>query len=248
MFERGGDAGDATIVRPGTPQERLLAARRVLERAEATTRGVADEDRFLPIPDALASVVPFGGLRRGSAAQVVGSTALLLALTGSACRDGGWCAFVGLPDLGLAAAAEAGLRLDRMVVVPRVGVDAPAVLGAAVDGFDVVVVGNVPHLVERDRRLLSSRLRSRGAVLLSTAPWPGAELVISVTTSRWVGIGEGVGSLCGRELVVQIRGRGAAAGNPAQVRLRSPDGVLLAPATTSTGPVETLPGLERRAG
>ncbi len=248
MFERGRGAGAATIARSGTPQERLLAARRVLERAEATTRGVADEDRFFPVPDALAPVVPFGGLRRGSAAQVVGSTALLLALAGSACRDGGWCAFVGLPDLGLAAAAEAGLRLDRMVVVPKVGADAPAVLGAAVDGFDFVVVGEVSHLVERDRRLLSSRLRSRGAVLLSTGPWPGAELVLSVTASRWAGIGKGAGSLRDRELVVQVRGRGAAAGRSAQIRLRSPGGVLLAPAAPSAGPAEALTGLERRAG
>lgn len=266
----------APEVEPASPEQRLLAAKRALARAEAATgmrtaltpirsmqgsssvprhpRGepaagprAAVSDRYLPVPDALIPLIPFGGLRRGSVARVEGSASLLLGLAAAACRDGAWCVVLGLPDLGLAAAAEIGLPLDRVALVPKPGADTPAVLAAAIDGFDVVVVGNVPHLVDRDRRQLSSRLRHREAVLLSTQPWPGAELVLSVTESRWTGVGEGDGSLRGRELGVRVGGRGAVAGRVVQGRLRSPDGVHLVP---ETGPASessmTVVGL--RAG
>jgi hypothetical protein len=186
-------------------------------------------DRFLPVPDALAPLIPFGGLRRGSVTRVEGSASLLLGIAAAACREGAWCAVLGLPDLGLAAAAEIGLPLDRMALVPESGASTLAVLAAAVDGFDVIVVGNLPHLVDRDRRTLSSRLRHREAVLLSTEPWPGAELVLSVTESRWTGVGQGHGALRGRDLSVRVSGRGAAAGRVVRARLRSPDGVHLVP-------------------
>lgn len=214
----------------------------------------AGDDRFLRVPDALAPLVPSGGLRRGSVVQVGGSASLLLSLTAEACRDGAWCAVVGMPDLGLAAAAEIGLPLDRTALVPRPGAAAAAVLGAALDGFDIVVAGPVPQLTDRDRRQLSSRLRHRSAVLLSTHPWPGAELVLSVTRTRWGGIGQGSGSLRERELVVEVDGRGAAAGVGVYGRLRSPDGFRLVQVpdavepVSGRGPSSGSPDRVRRAG
>lgn len=201
---------------------------------EAASVPAAMRERFLPVPDALVPIVPFGGVRRGSAVRVEGSASLLLGLAAAACREGAWCAVVGMPDLGLAAAVELGLPLDRVALVPKPGADVPAVLAAAVDGFDVIVLGEVPHLVERDRRQIASRLRHREAVLLTAGPWPGAEVVLSVTESRWVGVGQGHGSLRGRELVVRVGGRGAG-GLGVQSRLRSPDGVRLLPAFGATG-------------
>lgn len=228
--------------------ERLRVAHRALATAEAAAGlrvalpgdsaassagrvGAAPvvSDRFLPVPDALVPLVPFGGLRRGSAVRVEGSSSLLLALAAAACREGAWCAVVGMPDLGLAAAAEYGLPLDRVALVPAPGADTPAVLGAAIDGFDVIMLGDVPHLVERDRRHLASRLRHREAVLLTPCPWPGVEMVMSVTESRWGGIGQGHGALRGRDLTVRIGGRGAAGGLGVQGRFRSPDGVRFVP-------------------
>jgi hypothetical protein len=194
---------------------------------ERVDRPPAVSDRFLPVPDALVPLVPSGGVRRGSAVQVKGSTSLLLALAAAACRDGAWCAVVGLPDLGLASAREHGLALERVALVPAPGADTPGVLSAAIDGFDVVVLGDVPHLVERDRRRLASRLRQREAVLLTTTAWPGVELTISMTRSSWGGLGQGHGSLRGREATIRVGGRGAAGGRGVQARLHSPDGVRL---------------------
>lgn len=206
-----------------------------LLEVDAAPPAAAVSDRLLPVPDALVPFVPFGGLRRGSAVRIEGSTSLLLGMAAAACRDGAWCAVVGMPDLGLAAAAELGLPLDRVALVPKPGADSPAVLGAAVDGFDVVVLGDVPHLVERDRRQIASRLRHRDAVLLTAGAWPGVELVLSVTESRWSGVGQGYGALRGRDLTVRVGGRGAANVLGVQTRLRSPDGVRLVTPAGETG-------------
>lgn len=239
--------------------ERLLDAQRALAAAEAVTglraglphasasagRQVTPTpssgdgaERFLPVPAALAPLVPFGGLRRGSAVRVEGSASVLLALAAQACLDGAWCALVGMPDVGLAAAAELGLPLPRTALVPRPGPDLAAVTGAVLDGFDVVVLGDAQRLAERDRRQLATRIRHRGVVLLTSAAWPGADLVLTVTESRWSGIGRGHGSLRGREMTVRVTGRGAAGGRGVQARICSPDGVQLVSAF----------GAEARAG
>lgn len=181
---------------------------------------VAGAATVLAVPPALSRLFPAGGIRRGTAVQVVGSTSVLLSLAQQACGQEAWCALVGMPDVGLAAAAAAQLCLDRVVVVPRPGPDAVAVVGALLDGFDVLVLGPCPGLTERDRRALHSRLRHRGAVLLTPAPWPGADLILQAGASSWAGVGAGYGLLDGREMVITAVGRGAAAGRVATVRVR----------------------------
>lgn len=239
----GGSVGGGAIA---AGSGRLEIARRALDRAEAATgmratlpgSTAGGDDRFLRVPDALAPVVPFGGLRRGSVVRVEGSMSFLLDLAAAASRDGVWCAVVGLPDLGLAAAAEAGLALDRVAFVPRPEADAVTILGAVVDGYDLVVVGDLPQVGDQARRRISSRVRHRSAVLLSTSRWPEAELVLSVST-RWAGVGEGDGRLREREVSVRTGGRGVAAGNGGLRHLRSADGIRLVQADVDAA---TTPG------
>lgn len=175
--------------------------------------GVADH---LPVPAALAGFFPAAGLRRGSVVQVGGSASLLLALVAAA-QGEGWVALAALPDLGLQAAAEAGVALERCLFVPRTGPESAAVVGALVDGVDVLAVGDCRALGARDRRLLSARLRSRGAVLLSTAHWPGADVVLRAGQVRTEGLGRGWGSVRAGEMTVHGRSRNGVAG---RVRLR----------------------------
>jgi len=165
----------------------------------------------LPVPSALAGFFPTAGLRRGSVVQVGGSSSLLLALVAAAQAEG-WVGLAALPDVGLQAAAEAGLALDRTLLVPRPGPEAASVVGALVDGVDVLAVGDCRALNARDRRLLSARLRSRGAVLLSTAHWPGADVVLRAGEARATGLGRGWGRVTGTELTVHGRARSGAAG------------------------------------
>jgi hypothetical protein len=94
--------------------------------------------RVLPVPDELARLLPWGGLRRGSTVSVRGSMSLLCALLATATAGGSWAAVVGVPDLGLLAAAEFGVAVHRLVLVPRPGEEFPSVVAALLDGVDLV--------------------------------------------------------------------------------------------------------------
>lgn len=166
--------------------------------------------RVLPVPPELGVLLPEGTLRRGATVVVTGSTSLVLRLLADVSRSGGWVALVGLPDVGVLAAHQLGLVLDRVALVPDPGPEAPTAVAALLDGVDAVVVGPAVALGDGDRRRLSARARERSAVLLPTAPWPGAHVVLTAERSRWEGLGQGSGRLRSRALTVRRAGRGAA--------------------------------------
>lgn len=153
--------------------------------------------------------------------MVAGSTSLVLALVARATQEGSWVAVVGLPGVGVLAAQQAGVELDRLALVPCPGPDAPTVLAALLDGVDLVIVGAGAALVDSDRRRLMARTRERGAVLLSTAPWPGAHLVLTAEPAGWTGLGAGHGHLCSHRLTVTRGGRGSA-GRPVRAEVVLP--------------------------
>ncbi|MFV0427635.1 MAG: hypothetical protein ACK5KU_11475 [Beutenbergiaceae bacterium] len=183
-------------------RQRLAGSNGLVLQSESNSGAVSPE-LVLPVPSGMAALFPDGGLRRGSAVHVRGSTSVLLILAAAACGEGDtWCAVLSMPDVGLVAAAEAGLDLRRTVVVPQPGPDAPAVLGALIDGFDVVLVGDCPALSAADYRAATTRLRTREAVLLSSAPWIGAHTVLQVSQHSWAGLGAGSGVLTGAQAMV----------------------------------------------
>ncbi|GAA1366067.1 hypothetical protein [Catellatospora chokoriensis] len=217
----------------------------VPERANTTdmTHPVAraaglDQTRLapaLPVHDALRGLLPSQGLRRGTVVSVVGSTLLALAMLGATSEQGSWCAAVGMPDLGLAAAAEAGVELSRFVLVPHPGPQWLEVVGALLDGFEVVAVRPPTRPTDRVASLLAARARQRGAVLLPvTADWPTSDVTLSVTARQWHGLGQGHGRLRYTDITVDSRGRGSA-GKPrgAVVRLPLGAGPLLEEAPTA---------------
>lgn len=182
--------------------------------APAVTRG--DEAGpamagVLPAPAELADILPRRGLRRGSTVGVLGSTSLLLALVAGTMRAGGWAAVVGLPTLSPIAADEYGIDLARLALIPDPGTEWTAVVAALVDGLDTVVVHTPGPVADRTARILTSRARHRGAVLLTTRDWPGADLTLHATEDTWTGLGQGRGRLRGHAAVVTARGRGGAA-------------------------------------
>ncbi|HVW40300.1 MAG TPA: hypothetical protein VHC18_03025 [Amycolatopsis sp.] len=166
--------------------------------------------RLLPVRDELRELLPAGGLRRGSTVVVRGSTSLLFALLAEATATGSWAAAVATPDLGLAAAEEAGVELSRFALVPSPGVEFAAVTAALLDGLDLVVAGPADISPAVARRL-SARARHRGAVLLALGPWPGAEVGLSCESGEWSGLEAGYGHLRERRIDVRVMGRGAAA-------------------------------------
>jgi hypothetical protein len=198
--------------------ERLEVARRVLRRLDdrPAVRPAVEpgaDGRLLPVVAPLAGLLPGGGLRRGWTVAVTpgpGATSLLIALLAGASAAGAWAGVVGRPDLGLVAAAEAGVALERLALVPYPGADAVAVAASLLDGLDVVAVGVGPEGVRAaDRRRLAVRARQRGAVLVPFGPWPGADAELGCARVEWQGVGDGPdGRLRARRVHVLLRGRG----------------------------------------
>jgi hypothetical protein len=231
MGEGAIDVGDAA--------GRLATARGVLRRLEDRAVGghpsaePGADGRLLPVVAPLADVLPAGGLRRGSTVAVTGgagATSLLMALLARASASGAWAGVVGRPELGVVAAAEAGVALERLALVPYPGADLVAVTAALLDGLDLVALA-VPGQGMRadDRQRLAARARQRGAVLLPLGPWPGADVEMSCTQVWWRGVGGtaegGVGRLCERSVCVRLGGKGVApSGRDARLLLPGPEG------------------------
>ncbi len=176
--------------------------------------------QVLAVPEPLRPLFPDGGLRRGSIVAVTrapGATSLALAMVAPAARAGSWVAVAGLEGVGLAAAGEAGLPLERLAVVPRVPAGRWAtVVAALLDAADVVITvpaGGSGGGGAADHRRLAARVRERGAVLVLLAaevPVP-ADLRLVPGRGTWHGVGEGHGHLRARRMEVTASGRRAAA-------------------------------------
>lgn len=164
----------------------------------------------LPVAAALSPILP-GGLRRGSTVSVSGSVSLLLALLGAASADGAWCALVGFPRISAEAAAEYGIELSRLALVPAPGSAWTTAVGALLDAVDIVAA-RPPRLVPGDVRRLAARARTREAVLApyltGADDWPGADVRLRAQDAHWSGIGDGTGRLRARQVTVAAAGRG----------------------------------------
>lgn len=223
-----------------------MSAVAVAAAATATATATSLEPRTVPVPKQLAALLPWGGLRRGSVVAVQGSTSLLLALLSTASAAGSWTAVVGRPDLGLLAAAEAGVAVERLALVPRPGTQLAAVTAILLDGVELVAVAGVERLSTAELRRLTGRARHRGAVLLPLGDWPGADVRLHGERLEWDGLGAGHGRLRSMRLTVQATGRGAAAQpRTADVALV---GALATTAVGATGGVPvSVPDLTARA-
>lgn len=150
-----------------------------------------------------------GGLHRVSTVAGAGGTSLALAVLAGPSAAGSWAAVVGVPALGLVAAAEAGVAVDRLGLVPAPGPEWAAVVAALLDALDVVVVRPPARVRPADTRRLVARARERGAVLVPLGRWDGADVRLSVVRSSWSGLAAGAGHLRARLVDVVAEGRGA---------------------------------------
>lgn len=235
-----------------TPDDDPLAA-----LAEHIRPSMLAREQRMPVIEALGGLIPGAGLRRGSTLSVKGpaATSLALAAAAGASLEGAWVAAIGFPSLGLVAAAELGLALERFVLVaapdtaPGPDNESAAwasAVAALVDAFEVVLVRAEHPVRPRDARRLAARTRERGSVLVQVDASPvggrgapdrgapdrgawseGADVSLEVTSSRWEGLGEGHGYLRARRVTVVGGGRREAA-RPRQAELWLPsvDGLV----------------------
>lgn len=212
------------------------------ERFPALT-AVAAGERTLPVDESLVELLP--ALQRGSTIACEGRAAvsLALALAAAPSREGAWIGVAGLPELGVRAAADMGVALERLVLVNG---DPPwvEVLAAMIDGFDVILVG--PRVIQGHSRPLTSgpltsgavrrllaRAQSRGVVMLTVGvPALGADLRVTAGDDRWVGLGEGHGVATGRRVLIELGGRRMPRQRRASMWLPDADGRIAPAAAT----------------
>ncbi|TWP36229.1 hypothetical protein [Leekyejoonella antrihumi] len=159
----------------------------------------------LPVHPALADAFPTG-LAAGTVYSLTGSTTLALALLAGPSQNGSWCAIVGLPDLGVEAAAGWGVDLDRLILVPDPDANQWVGAVAALAEITDVIVAAPSRITPGDLSRLAARLRSRQTTLVVTGPWPRAATV-QATTVGWDGLGQGHGCLLRQHLRLDITER-----------------------------------------
>ena len=188
---------------------RLVEVAELLERARPVAPAA---QRALPVCPALTPLLPTG-LPRGStvgAGLPRGDLYLLLAALAGPSGAGSWCAVVGLPGLGVEAAAAMGVDLERLALVPYPGERWPTVVATLLDGMDVVALGVSRAVRTGDARRLSARARNRGSVLVVAGDWPESpDLVLNAGPGTWEGLGHGHGHLLRRRVEVEVGGRRA---------------------------------------
>jgi len=182
-------------------------------------------DDVLPVLPALRELFPGGGLQRGSVVAAGPWSLLCLALAAEASAAGTWCAVAGLPQAGVAAAADAGLDPGRLLLVPEPGPGWPQVVASLLDGCELVLLRPPAGPTAQMRRRVEATVRRFGGVLVIAGDWDGAQVRLLVTDQEWAGIGAGHGRLRARRARVVADGRGAAARSRARwLWLPAPDG------------------------
>lgn len=217
--------------------------------------GASAANRVVDVAPTLASLLPHGGLMRGSTVVVEGdgaATSLALALCAEASRQGSWIATVGMEHLSWAAAREAGVNMERVIAVslgstPTKGVDGLAAdaVAAVMEAAEVIVVDAGLSIGVTAARRLIARARERGVVLIrpfgAHAPsfrrdrWPiGPDVHFRVMNVAWSGIGQGWGHGSARRVDVEVTGR-RAAGRPRRASLWLPTAASPADTTAAEG-------------
>jgi hypothetical protein len=193
-----------------------VVASRALE--QRVLPGALAADRTLTVHPALHRLFP-QGLTRGSSIVCAGAAAVSTAfvLTSAASQAGAWVGVAGLPAFGAQACREMGTVLERVVVVRdggggdrgRDGDESwGPVLGALVDGFELVVFGAAHRLRPATARRVQARLQTRGSVLVLVGDaGPFAADARVLTEATWGGLGAGNGYLRERTVDVTVEGR-----------------------------------------
>ncbi|GAA2836699.1 hypothetical protein [Kitasatospora aburaviensis] len=171
---------------------------RARERAEAT----------VPVDDALAPLLPDGGLLRGAVTEV-GDAGLLVQLAAVPAATGAvWSAVIDIPEFGDQAARSAGVPIERLAHVENSqGLFADVVVALA-PAFRLLLVRPPAGMTGKMAARLDSHLRAHGTVVLAYGGhWPGAQLRLDVTHRLWRGLGDGWGQLTERQVRVECTGR-----------------------------------------
>lgn len=210
----------------------VLRLRREISRMQRRR----SEHTLLPLDPALSALLPEEGLQTGTAYTVSPSPGLVLALLSAASRKGHWCAVIGMPTLGVEAAAAFGIDLSRLILVPDPAERWLAATSALAEVVPLIVVHPGERARDADVSRLSARLRDRGCTLLIAEKpgdaWPQSEGSIRIHDPQWHGVGAGWGLLSDCTVTVTSRTRHRPLPSSVRVRLPGPRGFIEAVSPT----------------
>lgn len=146
---------------------------------------------------------------RSGAAHSIESRSLALACMGAAMPPGTWGAIVGMPDLGIEAARDLGVPIDRVALVPHPGRSWLDVVASLAGAMPVVLAASPGRVAPADAARLAARLRQSSTTLLVAGPWPNAATVVRSLRAEWQGLADGDGRLAAGSLLVEAASGGA---------------------------------------
>ena len=181
-------------------------------------------EQMLPVAGHVTKLFSEGGLVRGRVLSCRGmaATSASLDLVAAAVAAGSWLAVIDVPTLGLDAASELGVPLERIVAIDTsLGGKTTAanvaeraarwadVVAAAADGFEVMLTRVPAEVTASTVRKVATRLQQRGVVMLVLGD-PGplvCDGVIDTIDQVWSGVGAGWGHLQQRTVDMSASGR-----------------------------------------
>lgn len=191
----------SSVPAPGVSTASIEAVER-LQSQIRQAQGARLESRKLPTHPSLQTLLPTGALQAGSSYSVENSNSITMAMLAGPSAAGAWCGVVGVPDFNVEAAAQFGIELSRLVLIPRPGANWLGVSAALIDIVSALVINPPKQPSAGQVARLSARLRQREAVLICQTPWPSSEAELRVAENSWQGIGQGYGQLGGQTLTV----------------------------------------------
>lgn len=186
--------------------EALRARMRGLEAPDVATRG-------LPVPAALQRVLPV--LRTG-AVHSIESRSLALQCLAAAVPTGAWSAIVGMPDVGVEAAADLGIAVDRLVLVPTPGGAWNDAVASLAEVMPVVLAAGPARITSGEAARIEARLRAADACLIVHGAWPSPTTRIRSLGVDWRGTDAGLGRIARGSMELEVTG---ADGRPRRARM-----------------------------
>ncbi len=146
---------------------------------------------------------------RAGRAHSIESRSLALVCMGAAMPSGAWGAIVGMPDLGIEAARDLGVPIERVALVPHPGRAWFDVVASLAEAMPVVLAASPGRVTPTEAARLVARLRQASSTLLVAGPWPNAATVVRSVRAEWQGLADGDGRIAGGTLLVEAASGGA---------------------------------------
>ncbi|MEV7528168.1 hypothetical protein [Agrococcus sediminis] len=192
-----------------TGEDRTATVEALRERLRGMQQAGSLQVEPAPVEPAAVGLAEVVRALRPGAAHSIESRSLALACLGAAMPAGAWGAIVGMPDLGVEAARDLGVPIERIALVPHPGRAWFDVVASLAEAMPVVLAASPGRVTHTDAARIAARLRQASSTLLVAGPWPNAATVVRSLRAEWEGLADGDGRIAGGSLLVEASSGGA---------------------------------------